>query len=74
MRIDELLLLYVLTSLGLLGLLALITAWRQHSFRPTPTPDNIFWCRKCNYVYTDDADVDRSRCPQCGTFNEPVRF
>ena len=31
--------------------------------------------RKFGLVYTDDdADVDRSRCTQCGKLNEPIEF
>jgi len=33
-----------------------------------------FRCQTCGYVYTDDADVDRSRCAQCGKLNEPIVF
>jgi len=29
---------------------------------------------KCLYVYTDDSDVDFSRCPQCGRMNNIFRF
>jgi len=47
---------------------------RRRSFEPQPTEDTIFRCRKCAYVYTDDEDVEVSRCPQCGTTNEAVEF
>ena len=47
--------------------------WIQ-GFEPTPTEDRIFRCRRCGYVYTDDADVDRSRCYQCGQMNEAFDF
>ncbi|MCD6339046.1 MAG: hypothetical protein J7M29_06675 [Verrucomicrobia bacterium] len=71
---SDLLLLYALGSLALIGALALGTEWRRRTIRPAPSNDNVFWCRQCGYVYTDDPDVDRSRCPQCGQFNDPVSF
>ena len=30
--------------------------------------------RKFGLVYAADADVDRSRCTQCGKLNEPIEF
>jgi DNA-directed RNA polymerase subunit RPC12/RpoP len=39
-----------------------------------PSDDRVFRCVKCAYVYTDDPDVDRSRCQQCGTLNEAIKF
>lgn len=74
MRIDQILLIYVLSTLGVIALLALISEWRRRSFNPKPSEDRIFRCHDCHYVYTDDPDVDRSRCPQCGCFNDAVRF
>jgi len=58
---------------------ALIGLWvysemRRHRFGPARTEDRIFRCGKCGFVYTDDADVDRSRCSQCGKLNEPIEF
>ena len=43
-------------------------------FGPRPSDDRVFRCVKCAYVYTDDPDVDRSRCQQCGTLNEAIKF
>ena len=40
----------------------------------THPEDRVFRCTKCGLVYTDDADVDRSRCTQCGKLNEPIVF
>jgi len=36
--------------------------------------DRVFRCGKCGYVYTDDPDVDRSRCPQCRCINDAMSF
>jgi rubrerythrin len=74
MPIDLLLNGYVVLLMGALAAVVLYSAHRQRHFDPTPTEDHIFRCRKCGFVYTDDADVDRSRCQQCGTLNEAIRF
>jgi predicted Zn-ribbon and HTH transcriptional regulator len=47
---------------------------RRRRFGPTHSEDRVFRCAKCGFVYTDDADVDRSRCLQCGKLNEPIVF
>lgn len=74
MSTDELLTAYVVLLLGGLSALAWYYARRQKRFGPTPSADRIFRCEKCGFVYTDDADVDRSRCSQCGTLNEAILF
>jgi len=62
-----------------LALIALLGLWifsemRRRRFGPTHTEDRIFRCKNCGCVYTDDPDVDRSRCAQCGKLNEPIAF
>jgi hypothetical protein len=74
MPIDLLLNGYVAVLLAGIAALALYSAHRQRRFGPTPSEDRIFRCQHCGYVYTDDADVDRSRCQQCGTLNDAIRF
>jgi len=74
MSIDQLLTGYVVLLLAALSGLALYSEHRQRRFGPTPSEDRIFRCEACGFVYTDDADVDRSRCSQCGTLNEAIRF
>ena len=74
MSLPKLILMYLLALLGALGGLAIYTEFRQRRFKPTPSKDRIFRCSKCGYVYTDDADVDRSRCTQCGQLNEAIVF
>lgn len=71
---DAILLGYVVLLLVGLGALALYTEQRQRRFGPTPSDDRVFRCVECGYVYTDDPDVDRSRCQQCGTLNEAIKF
>lgn len=64
MPIHTLILGFVVISLGALGLLVIWTELRRRRFEPHPSQDRIFRCQKCGSVYTDDPDVDRSRCPQ----------
>ena len=74
MSVPNLILLYVVVLLGALVFLAIYSEMRRRRFEPAPTEDRIFRCAKCSFVYTDDADVDRSRCPQCGQANEAIEF
>lgn len=71
---DRLLFGYVVVLLGAIAIIAVLAERRRRRFEPEPTEDTIFRCRKCAYVYTDDEDVDVSRCPQCGASNEAVEF
>lgn len=70
----NLILLYVVVMLAGLAAAATYAELRRRRFEPTPSEDRVFRCRRCGYVYTDDADVDRSRCSQCGQMNEPIVF
>ncbi|MEY4386309.1 MAG: hypothetical protein RLY20_1592 [Verrucomicrobiota bacterium] len=74
MPINTLILGFVVITLG--GMLALVifTELRRRHFEPHASRDRIFRCAKCGSVYTDDPDVDRSRCPQCGKLNEAIEF
>ncbi|HVY72423.1 MAG TPA: hypothetical protein VHH73_20980 [Verrucomicrobiae bacterium] len=65
---------YVVILLGALGGIGFYYELRRKRFEPAPTADHIFRCVKCAFVYTDDADVDRSRCPQCGKTNDHIQF
>ena len=59
---------------GVLGVMVALYGYRRKRFEPEPTEDRVFRCDGCAYVYTDDHDVDRSRCPECGLFNSPFVF
>ena len=74
MSVEGLLLAYVVVLLAALLAVALYSEHRQRRFGPTPSEDHIFRCESCGFVYTDDADVDRSRCSQCGTMNDAIKF
>ncbi len=74
MGVDYLILAYVLVTLGALVGLAVYAELRRRRFAPTASEDRIFRCRRCGYVYTDDLDVERSRCSQCGQMNDAIQF
>jgi protein-arginine kinase activator protein McsA len=69
-----LIIIYVAALLGALCALGIYSELRRRKFGPTHSDDRVFRCAKCGFVYTDDADVDRSRCSQCGKLNEPIVF
>jgi predicted Zn-ribbon and HTH transcriptional regulator len=74
MAVPELILTYVVVLLLAIGSLAIYSEMRRRRFAPRASEDRIFRCRKCGYVYTDDPDVDRSRCSQCGQANDAIEF
>jgi hypothetical protein len=74
MSIPALIIIYVAALLGALCALGIYSEMRRRRFGPTHPEDRIFRCSNCGYVYTDDPDVDRSRCTQCGKLNEPIEF
>jgi len=70
----NLMLLYLLLVLAGLAVAVIYGEMRRRRFEPVPSEDKIFRCRNCGLVYTDDADVDRSRCAQCGQMNDAIEF
>ena len=74
MNIQHLLFFYVALALGALCAVGILSELRRRRFGPAHPEDRVFRCAKCGLVYTDDADVDRSRCTQCGKLNEPIQF
>ena len=74
MSLQLLLTAYVALALGALCAVGIISEIRRRKFGPAHAEDRVFRCQKCGFVYTDDADVDRSRCTQCGKLNEPMVF
>ena len=74
MSIDQLIFAYVASLLAALSGVVIYSELRRKRFEPEPSEDHIFRCEDCAFVYTDDADVDRSRCPQCGKTNEMFSF
>lgn len=74
MSVTALFLVYVVALLAALCGLGIYSEMRRRRFEPTASEDRIFRCQKCGFVYTDDPDVDRSRCSQCGKLNEAIEF
>lgn len=74
MPIEKLILVYVLAILAAIGAVAMFTELRKRRFQAEDNQDRVFRCEKCSFVYTDDADVDRSRCSQCGQLNDAIEF
>jgi hypothetical protein len=74
LSLSNLILLYVVLLLGGLTAAAVYTEMRRRRFEPGPSKDSIFRCTRCGYVYTDDPDVARSRCSQCGQANDAIEF
>lgn len=74
MSIPALFVIYVAALLGALCVVGIFSELRRRRFGPAHPEDRIFRCQNCGCVYTDDPDVDRSRCAQCGRLNEPIVF
>jgi len=74
MSIANLILAYVVVLLAGITGVGIYSELRRRRFEPSPSEDHIFRCRRCGYVYTDDPDVDRSRCTQCGQMNKAIVF
>ena len=71
---ETLLTLYVLGLLGALGFIAFRSELKRRRIEREVSEDRIFRCADCSLVYTDDANVERSRCPNCGRTNVPFAF
>ena len=52
----------------------LYTRRAESDFTVESSGDQVFRCEECDYVYTDDHDVERSLCPECGRMNNPCSF
>ena len=74
MNIPDLMLTYVVVLLSGVAGVGIYSELRRRRFEPRPSEDRIFRCQRCGYVYTDDPDVDRSRCTQCGRMNDAIEF
>ena len=74
MSLPNMIFTYVLVLLAGLSGVGIYSEFRRRRFEPGPSADRIFRCRRCGYVYTDDADVERSRCSQCGQMNDAIKF
>mgnify|MGYP000894225552 FL=1 len=66
--------LWTLVLLTILGGVAFLGELQRRRVDREVSEDRIFRCSQCGLVYTDDAAVDRSRCPGCGRTNVPFQF
>ncbi len=71
---ESIIALWVALLLAALGSFALADEFRRRRIGSDVSQDQVFRCVRCGSVYTDDPEVERSRCPQCGKTNEAVRF
>jgi rubrerythrin len=71
---DKMFFAYVVLCLTGMTVFGLYHEYRRRRFTPTPSQDHVFRCSNCAYVYTDDNDVARSRCPNCSTLNDEIQF
>jgi rubrerythrin len=74
MTMEAILFWYVGALLLVLSMIAVYYEMRLKRFEPTRSEDHVFRCENCAFVYTEDADVDRSRCPHCGKVNDVFNF
>ena len=74
LTLSELLFCYVAVLLTGLAFVGLYSEFRRRRFEPTRSDDNVFRCENCAYVYTDDPNVVRSRCPHCTAMNAKFNF
>ena len=74
LSLSEQLFCHMATVLAGLTLLGLHSKLRRRRFEPPRSDDKVFRCKSCRYVYTDDPQVERSRCPSCGEMNSQFNF
>ncbi len=74
LTLSELLFSYVAVLLMGLTVVGLYFEFRRRHFGPLRSDDNVFRCEECGYVYTDDPNVERSRCPHCSAMNAKFNF
>jgi rubrerythrin len=74
MTVPGMIVTYVVVLLGGLAAAGIYDEFRRRRFEPGPSNDRIFRCERCGYVYTDEPDVDMSRCSQCGQMNAAIEF
>ena len=71
---SELIFVFLLILLAGWAVVAFYTRRPESDFTAESSGDQVFWCDGCDYVYTDDADAERSLCPECGRMNNSVQF
>ena len=74
MLTSEVIFLFLIVLLAGWAVVAFYTRRQDVKFDHAASHDHGFWCEGCEYVYTDDGDVERSLCPECGKMNNSVQF
>ncbi len=66
--------LWMILIVAVVGAFSILGEFRRRRIGADVSQDRVFRCVRCTSVYTDDGEVERSRCPQCGKTNEAFRF
>ena len=74
MLASDIIFLFLIVLLSGWAVVAFYTRRQDVRFDPDTSHDHVFRCEGCEYVYTDDGDVERSLCPECGKMNNSVQF
>ena len=74
MLISDIIFLYLIVMLVGWAVVAFYARRQVVKFDHATGHDHVFCCEGCEYVYTDDGDVERSLCPECGKMNNSVQF
>ena len=74
MLTSEVIFLFLIVLLSGWAVVAFYARRQDVKFDHAASHDHVFWCEGCEYVYTDDGDVERSLCPECGKMNNSVQF
>ena len=74
MLTSEVIFLFLIVLLSGWAVVAFYARRQDVKFDHTASHDHVFRCEGCEYVYTDDGDVERSLCPECGKMNNSVQF
>jgi rubrerythrin len=74
MLVSDIIFLYLIVMLVGWVVVAFYARRQVVEFDHATSYDHVFSCEWCGYVYTDDGDVDRSLCPECGKMNNSVQF
>ena len=74
MLTSDVIFLFLIVLLSGWAVVAFYTRRQDVKFDHAASRDHVFRCEGCEYVYTDDGDVERSLCPECGKMNNSVQF
>lgn len=67
-------LIYLFSALGLISILWLYYDLRDKNLYEAERKKGIFYCVKCEHIYTGRHGSETACCPRCGFENARVRF